>query len=93
MSFLIIEIELDRDHSHHACFQLNLGEQRRVEAAAHGSGLIIATGKGQDGHHQGVGNGETLNISDLMKAGGNSSHAPCMGLLTAGVAAGTIITG
>ena len=47
------------------------GESKQVEAAAHGSGLILATNTFSNGHHMAVGNGKTAKISDLLQQGGN----------------------
>ena len=47
---------------------LKPGETRKVEAAAHGSGLILATDIYNKGNHMSVGNGELATISQLDRA-------------------------
>ena len=59
-------------------FWLQPNEERKAEAAAHGSGLIIATGKGAYGRHLEVGNGETLTVSNLLKAPENQWFTTCV---------------
>ena len=77
-------------------FWLKPGEERRAEAAAHGSGLIIATGKGRNGHHTSVGNGKELKVSDLLRKPGNQWYtacvvSACIGGGLAGVATGGLV--
>ena len=65
-----------------------------VEAAAHGSGLIVATGRKKEGNHMSVGNGKTLNISSLLKDGdSNPWFTPAAVAAGAGMAAAGAATG
>jgi len=61
------------------------GETVHAEAAAHGSGLIVATGKGKSGKHIAVGNGKTIEVSKLMQKGdSNPWHNTCATITTVG---------
>lgn len=66
---------------------LKPGETRRVEALAHGSGLILATDTFKNGQHMAVGNGELTEISKLDRADGNSWAVPLTVVASAGIAA------
>jgi hypothetical protein len=58
---------------------LQAGESIDVEAAAHDSGLIVATGKEKQGKHMAVRNNTELKISILLKHGDdNPSHGQAM---------------
>jgi len=65
---------------------LKPGETRRVDAAAHGSGLILATDTFKNGHHMAVGNGELTTISKLLRADGNSWAVPLTAVAVGGIA-------
>merc|ERR1711920_57102 len=73
--------------------KLQPGEEKKVTAAAHGSGLIIAPERGADGCHMTCPNGSHELISELFKQPGNSWHGVCKaaaigGCIVAGAALG-----
>ena len=72
---------------------LKPGETRKVEAAAHGSGLILATDIYNKGNHMSVGNGELATISQLDRADGNSWAVPLTVVAGVGMVAGVAVTG
>ncbi len=58
----------------------------KVEAAAHDSGLIVATGRNQGGRHSVLRNGDTVSVSHIMAHGDNnpshdSAHQAVMGAI------------
>jgi len=71
---------------------LKPGETRRVEALAHGSGLILATDTFKNGHHMAVGNGELTKISELDREPGNSWAVPLTVVAGVGIAAGAVVS-
>jgi len=65
----------------------------QVKALAHGSGLIIATGKGANGSHMSCSNGSHNYVSALLKKGGNTWYKPCQIITMVGVAAAGAASG
>ena len=72
---------------------LTPGKAKWVEAAAHGSGLIVSTDLYDKGHHAVLRNGGTLRISQLLKQPGNHLAKPLTVVASVGAAIGAIATG
>lgn len=75
-------------------WKLSPGQTADVEAAPHGSGLIVATDLKNNGSHYALGNGQTVKVSTMLRDGdSNPFYTAANVSLGVGLAAGAAVTG